>query len=177
MSPAVKLSVRSARLDDLAKVRRLEKRVWKKMSASRLQLHRRFFLFPAGFLVATVGAEIGGFCLGARIDQDAREIQVDECFPPGHVPQGRFYVLYALTVNPIFRRQGIASRLIKRHLSQAQRLGCEKVQLVANALSRPTFERLGFTVIAPVDLFSEFPDLMPQAVLMEKALGERPSGP
>lgn len=171
MSPSLKYMVRRARLDDLAKVTQLEKRVWKKMAASRRQIKRRFFLFPAGFLVAAVGNEIGGFCLAVRLDYDAREVSVDETFPPSHVPEGSFYVLYALTVNPVFRRQGIASRLVKRHLRQAHRLTCAKVQLVANAYSRRMFDRLGFQTVQSLEsLFREFPDVMPEAVLMEKEL-------
>ncbi len=170
MAATVEYAIRRARLEDLRKICRLERMVWKEMAATHRQMRRRFLLHPAGFLLAAIGAEIGGFCIAVLLARDARQVGVDETFPPEHIPKGRYYVMYALTVSPLFRRRGIASSLVRKHLERARRLRCRKVQLVANAFSRPVFERLGFEAVDSLDqLFSSFPDLMPQAVLMERA--------
>ncbi len=168
MSPPLRFSVRQARLRDIDGVAELERRVWKEMAASPPRLRRRFQRFAPGFLVARAGKATVGFCLGVRCDRDAREAEVGEDYPPAHVPDGRFYVLFALTVDPVFRRRGVASRLVSRQLRVAAGLECAKVQLVANAYSRPLFERSGFQVVRPLEgLFTGFPELMPGAVLME----------
>ncbi len=170
----MQIPIGRARLGELAAVAKLERRVWKRMAASEGRLRRRFRRFPQGLLVARAADGPVGFCAAALNGRDARDTDVDEDFPAVHVPGGRFYNLFALTVDPVFRRRGIASRLVRRHLRQARRLGCGKVQLIANAYSRPLFEQSGFEVAEPLPgLFADFRDLMPEAALMELVL----SGP
>ena len=169
-----RLRIRRARLEDLAKVSRLEKSVWKEMAASKEVIRRRFFLFPQGFKVARIGLEIAGFCSAVRFDVDALNVEVDESFPPRHVPRGGYYFLFGLTVNPIYRRRGIASALVAREIEESKKQACVKIQVIANASSRRLFEKQGFEVAAGLQhLFQDYPKLMPDAVLMERTVEPR----
>lgn len=171
MGASLKFRLRRARLADLSRVGQLEKRVWGPMAASPSVIRRRFFLFPQGFQVALAGLDLAGFCSAALFDVDALEVEVDEFFPPTHVPGGSHFFLFGLTVNPIYRRSGVATALIKKEIAVATRLGCRKIQLVANAFSRRVFRRLGFRAVATLShLFRDYPELMPRPVLMEMDL-------
>lgn len=163
--------IRPARMEDLEKVARLETRTWRGLAASIEELRRRFLVFPQGFFLAVAGADLLGFSCGLLTDSDARDSVLNETFPPRHVPRGEYFFLFGLTVDPLFRRKGIAQHLVAGELELAQKLGCEKVQLVANALSRPLFEKLGLVVVRPADeLFVNYRELMPHPVLMERVL-------
>ncbi len=167
--------IRRARLEDLSKVSQLEKRVWKQMSARRNVIQRRFFLFPQGFIVATVGSEIAGFCCACLYDVDATKVPVDAHFPPGHIPGADYYFIFALTVNPIYRGHGIGTDLVRRELKQARKRGCKKAQVFANKHSRTLFERLDFQASAKLDsVFKGFEKLMQKPVLMELELKADP---
>ncbi len=158
-------------MEDLEKVTQLEARVWRELAASLDDLRRRFLGFPQGFLLAMAGSDLLGFSCSLLTDTDARIAAVNETFPPRHIPRGDYFFLFGLTVDPLFRRKGIARHLVVEELALAERLGCQKVQLIANALSRPLFEKAGLTVVRPSDeLFVQHRDLMPQPVLMEKVL-------
>ncbi len=164
-------------MEDLEKVAQLETRVWRELAASLEDLRRRFLLFPQGFLVAVAGSDLLGFSCGLLTDIDARVAALNETFPPRHIPRGDYFFLFGLTVDPLFRRKGIAQRLVAEELRLAEKVGCRKVQLIANALSRPLFAKAGLTVVRPSDeLFVQHRDLMPQPVLMEKVL-KGPSEP
>lgn len=171
MPQPVQFKVRRARLEDLGRVSSLERRVWKEMAASRAAIQRRFFLFPQGFKVAVTPSDLAGFCFSVLFDQDAREVKVDEFFPPHHVPRGKFLFMFGLTVNPVYRQRGVGASLVRRQVAEGLRRRCRKMQLVANDFSRPLFERHGFrTVDSLRHVFAQFPDLMPHPVLMEKNL-------
>lgn len=168
------VTIRRARLHELARLSQLERRVWKELAASYTELRRRFFLFPQAFQVAIIAPEIAGFCCGFLSATDATKIELNAGFPGQHVAGGKYLFLVALTVNPIFRRRGVASRLLERELEVGHRLQCRKVQLVANAFSRPLFEKYAFRAVTVVDrLFGDYAELMPQPVLMEKLLQGR----
>jgi len=163
--------IRSARMEDLEKVAQLENRVWRELGASQDDLRRRFFVFPQGFFLAVAGPDLLGFCCSLLTDTDARLAALNETFPPRHIPRGDYFFLFGLTVYPLFRRKGIARHLVAEELALAGKLGCRKVQLIANALSRPLFEKAGLSVVRASDeLFAQHRDLMPEPVLMEKVL-------
>jgi len=158
-------------MEDLEKVAQLELRVWRDLAASLEDLKRRFLVFPQGFIVATAGTDLLGFGCSLLTDTDARLAALNETFPPRHIPRGDYFFLFGLTVDPLFRRKGIAQRLVAEELSLAEKLGCRKVQLIANALSRPLFEKAGLTVVRPSEeLFVQHRDVMPEPVLMETLL-------
>ncbi len=172
MPDSAQIRVRRARQEDLGRVGQLEARVWKRMAAPPEVIRRRFLLFPQGFQVAVTRHDMVGFCFAALFDQDARSVELDEFFPPNHVPGGAYCFLFGLTVNPIYRRRGVAARLIQRQIAVADKQRCAKVQAIANASSRRIFEKLGFARIAALDhLFGEHRELMPDPVLMELATG------
>lgn len=171
MAEQVPVRFRRARLDDLAKVSRLENRIWSGLAASYADLRRRFLLFPQAFQLAVTEPEIAGFCCGLLSDRDAGQELLNEAFPHGHVPGGQYLFVLGLSVNPLFRRKGIASTLVCRQSELAQKLRCKKVQLIANAFSRPLFEKQDFRVVKPLDrLFEAYRELMPEPVLMEKTI-------
>ncbi len=158
-------------MEDLEKVAQLETRVWRELAASLDDLRRRFLVFPQGFFLAVAGSNLLGFSCSLLTDTDARIAALNETFPPRHIPRGGYFFLFGLTVDPLFRRKGIAQRLVAQELSLAERLGCRKVQLIANAFSQPLFEKAGLRVVRPSDeLFVEYRDLMPEPALMEKVL-------
>jgi GNAT superfamily N-acetyltransferase len=165
------LTVRAARLEDLKHVGELERLVWRGLCAPHEELRRRFRLFPRGLLLGVAATEILGFCFGLLTNEDASTAPLDESFPPRHVPRGRNFFVYGLTVDPVCRRRGIGRRLVEAELELALKLGCGKAQLVANALSKPLVEQLGFGAVRAVtELFTAHRDLMPEPVLMEKRL-------
>lgn len=167
------LEFRRARLEDLAKLSRLERRVWAELAGTYGELRRRFLCFPGAFQVAALGPEIVGFCSAFLTDRDATQAEMDENFPPVHERRGPYFFLLGLTVNPLYRRRGIGSGLVARELELARRLGCRKVQSIANAYSEGLFRRFGFFRVRPLPLvFQEYPRLMPQPVLMELELEE-----
>lgn len=171
MTEQVPLQFRRARLDDLAKVSRLERRIWLELAASYGDLRRRFLLFPQAFQLAVREPEIAGFCCGLLSDRDAGQELLNEAFPHGHVPGGQYLFLVGLSVNPLFRRKGIASTLVCRQAELAKKLRCQKVQLIANAFSKPLFERQSFRVVKHLDrLFEPYRELMPEPVLMERTI-------
>jgi ribosomal protein S18 acetylase RimI-like enzyme len=163
--------IRVARMEDLEKVAQLETRVWRELAASPEDLKRRFLVFPQGFCLAVAGSNLLGFCCSLLTDTDARLAVLNETFPPRHIPRGDYFFLLGLTVDPLFRRRGIAQSLVAEELALAKRLGCRKIQLIANASSRPLFEKAGLSVVrASEELFLQHHDLMPEPVLMEKVL-------
>jgi GNAT superfamily N-acetyltransferase len=141
------------------------------MAAPHAVIRRRFFLYSQGFQVAVIGQEIAGFCCAALFDQDARLLELDEYFPAEHIPKGRYCFLFGLTVNPIYRRRGIARSLVGKELETARKKSCRKVQVIANSLSRPLFEQWHFQAVTELQhLFKNHTDLMPRPVLMEMDL-------
>jgi len=158
-------------MEDLERVAQLDSRVWHQLSASLEDLKRRFLLFPQGFVVAGAGPEILGFSCAFLTDTDARLAPLSETFPPRHIPRGEYFFVFGLTVDPVFRRRGIARGLVAQQLALAERLACRKVQLVANGWSRPLFEKFGLGVVRSTEeLYVAHRDLMPDPVLMEKLL-------
>lgn len=96
-------------------------------------------------------------------------MNLDEYFPPGHIPLGKYCFLFGLTVNPVYRRRGIATALVEDELKTAERKKCLKVQAIANSFSQPLFQAHSFEVVTPLpDLFREFSELMPYPALMER---------
>jgi len=169
LAPGQALTVRPARLDDLARVDDLERLVWRGLAAPYEELKRRFRVFPQGLLVAAAASEVLGFCCAILTHEDATHAALDETFPPRHTPKGTYCFIYGLTVDPIFRNRGIGYRLATEELDVAARQGCTATQLVANRLSRPLFEKLGFRAVRPMDqLFAAHRELMPEPVLMER---------
>lgn len=163
--------VRNCRLEDLGQVAQLESRVWRELAAHTDEMRRRFSLFPHGFCVAATGGRILGFCCAVLTDLDPLEsANLDETFPPRHVPRGPYFFLFGLSVDPVFRRLGIADSLVRRELAVAARLGAERIHLIANAHSRPLFLKHGFMTLRTVGLFADYPELMPSPVLMELRL-------
>ncbi len=163
--------IRTCHMDDLPRVAQLETRVWRELAASTEEIRRRFNLFPKSFVVAAAGAEILGFCCAVLTDLDPLDPRnLNETFPPKHVPRGPYFFIFGLTVNPVFRRLGIGDSLVRRELAVAARLGVERIHLIANTNSRPLFIKHGFITLRPVALFAGYPELMPSPVLMELRL-------
>ncbi|MGH9341745.1 MAG: GNAT family N-acetyltransferase [Acidobacteriota bacterium] len=162
---------RHARLEDLAKVSQLEKRVWREMATSYQELRQRFLIFPQAFQLAMAQPpQVAGFCCGLLSDQDATGIDFDEQFPPDHVPRAKYFFLIGLTVNPVFRRKGVGATLVRGQIRVARRFRCRKIQLIANSNSQRLFEKHGFVPCRRLQLFDRFPALMPDPVLMELLL-------
>jgi ribosomal protein S18 acetylase RimI-like enzyme len=171
MLSQLQFKVRRARLEDLTQISQLEVRVWKDLGASVSELKRRFLQYPQGLKVAVIDHQMAGFCCSALLDRQVRAETLDEHFPSQHTPAGRFCFVYGLTVNPIYRRRGIAKRLVGGELETARQKRCVSVQVIANSFSSAIFEGLGFQLVQPLPgLYRSFPELMPGPVLMERSL-------
>ncbi len=163
----VTCEIRSCHLEDLGQVSQMETRVWRELAVSVDEIRRRFSVFPQGFCVAATGPAILGFCCAVLTDLDPlNPANLNEAFPPRHVPRGPYFFLFGLTVDPVFRRLGIADALLRRQLAVARRLAASRIHLIANAHSRPLFIKHGFMTLRSVQLFANYPELMPSPVLM-----------
>ncbi len=166
--------MRPARLEDLPVIALLEKRVWKKLAATPTVIKERFSTFPQGVQIAWAGNNLAGFCFAVVSDTDASSTVIDEAFPAKHIPDGSYSFLLVLTVSPLYRRQGIASLLVRQQIELARTRRCEKIQVLANSYSRPLLTRAGFKKVKALPgLFKDFRELMPQPTLMELDLSDQ----
>lgn len=172
--------IRQAGLTDLDRIAEMEAAIWREMAADRGMLAKRFRSFPSGFLVAQVGPNLAGFCMALRVHAGELEGgRVLELSLENHASNGSVLFLLGLTVDPVFRGNGIGSALAQAELDLAWRLGCTAVELVANTYSRGLFERLNFTVLRELDpvSFQAFPELMPHPLHMIRKLSQNPEPP
>ena len=85
-------------------------------------------------------AEVEGAIVGSAGGQ-----QFDGLYPwivsPIHRQYGYIWGVY---VEPVYRHQGIATRLIRLTVEHLQGIGCTKIMLNAAPKARPLYRRLGF---------------------------------
>lgn len=101
------------------------------------QRYERFMFFPYQYLLGAVdvNGEIAGM-IGFSCEHTRSKVK----------HKGKIWGMY---VKPEFRRQGIASFLVRSVVSTAEEIGCEQIQLTVstdNHDSHGLYLRLGFTV-------------------------------
>ena len=62
------------------------------------------------------------------------------------LPSGKAATILNVYTVPAFRRRGLASALLREAMDDAGRLGVSVVDLQANAMGKPVYEKLGFMV-------------------------------
>lgn len=103
----------------------------------------RIDTFPQGFFVAELGGKVIGMVNGACTNkEDISDEELKQLI--GHDINGRNMVIFALTVLPEFRKQGIARELILRFIEEARRNKKEKILLMCKHYLIPYYEKLGF---------------------------------
>lgn len=57
---------------------------------------------------------------------------------------GKNAYITSVFVEPAYRRQGIASEMLRRIVARAQAYGCVNIMLTATDMGKPLYEKLGF---------------------------------
>lgn len=147
--------IRTAQLEDIEVVAKLEKKIEKGNAATKEVLLSRFNMFPSGFYVAEEDGTILGYiesCLWNKNDFETFD-EIKE-FPKHHNPNGRQLYIIFLGVDETKRRQGIGSELIRTLKEYAMERQLDKVQLVAGeGFLVGFYKKLGFEVIRELQHF------------------------
>ena len=144
--------IRHAKPADLNACHRIESRCFPPdEAATRASIQTRIAQFPAGFLVAERVTDhetdqkreiVGMINSGATHRDDI----TDEDFKKliGHDPNGANLVIFSLAVLPEAQRQGVAGRLLKTFIMQAQDRGHKRILLLCKTDLIAYYERFGF---------------------------------
>lgn len=65
--------------------------------------------------------------------------------PSLYIPNGRNAYITSMYVQEDYRRQGIASKILKKLMRLAMKKGCRVFFLSATEMGRPLYEKVGFT--------------------------------
>ena len=66
--------------------------------------------------------------------------------PNDWCPGGKTAYIGCMYTAPVFRRQGVASRLLEFLLAELKEQGCGHIMLHATDMGRPLYEKFGFEV-------------------------------
>lgn len=83
-------------------------------------------------------AEEDGRCIGTAIAFYYLSV------PSSRNHTGRNAYITSVFVEPDYRRQGIASEMLRRIVARAQAYGCVNIMLTATDMGKPLYEKLGF---------------------------------
>lgn len=83
-------------------------------------------------------AEDEGRCIGTAIAFYYLSV------PSSRNHTGKNAYITSVFVEPDYRRQGIASEMLRRIVARAQSYGCVNIMLTATDMGKPLYEKLGF---------------------------------
>ena len=83
-------------------------------------------------------AEEDGRCIGTAIAFYYLSV------PSSRNHTGKNAYITSVFVEPDYRRQGIASEMLRRIVARAQAYGCVNIMLTATDMGKPLYEKLGF---------------------------------
>ena len=83
-------------------------------------------------------AEEEGRCIGTTIAFYYLSV------PSSRNHTGKNAYITSVFVEPEYRRQGIASEMLRRIVARAQAYGCVNIMLTATDMGKPLYEKLGF---------------------------------
>ena len=83
-------------------------------------------------------AEEEGHCIGTTIAFYYLSV------PSSRNHTGKNAYITSVFVEPDYRRQGIASEMLRRIVARAQAYGCVNIMLTATDMGKPLYEKLGF---------------------------------
>lgn len=138
------MQIRSATLNDVANMSRIEAICFPEEEAAKLeQIEERVKAYGNHFLVLEIEGEIVGFINGMVTDE---ETIGDEMYEEvqRHKEDGKWQSIFGLDVLPRYRRIGYAARLMEAFIEQARcehRLGCI---LTCKEYLVPYYEKFGY---------------------------------
>lgn len=137
-------TVRAVRYDDLESVAEIEAVCFPAAeAASRDSFKERIAAFPESFLVAEVDGKLIGYINGCATDSP---VIYDELFhsTAHHNQNGENLSVFGLAVLPEFRKQGVASQLMKHFVQTAKSLGKRNVILTCKERLIHYYECFGY---------------------------------
>lgn len=115
-------------------------------AASKDAFEYRLKKFPDWFLTARYGGKLIGFING--ILSDKKLISDESYLPNSEISgDGRNLLLFGLVVHPDYRKNGIAERLMKTILNNAEKRGIRNIALTCRKWLIPYYEKFGFVNI------------------------------
>jgi predicted GNAT family acetyltransferase len=82
-------------------------------------------------------------------------LEIAERLPHPARKHGKIGTVLNVYTKPAFRKQGLASQLVKELTKEAARLQLDKVELLATALGYPVYQKIGFSEVILSDRFME----------------------
>lgn len=139
----MQVEIRKAELQDLAALKIIEDICFPQAEAATLEaLSERLQLFPESFLVAEVEGVLVGFVNGAVIDEPIiRDAHYHDAAL--HNPDGAYQSVFGLDVDPVFRRQGIAGKLLTALIDAARQVGRKGLTLCCKEEKITYYEKFG----------------------------------
>ena len=137
-------TVRAVRQDDLESIAEIEAVCFPAAeAASRDSFKERIAAFPESFLVAEADGKLIGYINGCATDSP---VIYDELFysTTHHNQNGENLTIFGLAVIPEFRKQGVASQLMKHFVQTAKNLGKRKVILTCKERLIRYYECFGY---------------------------------
>lgn len=145
------LIIESAVSGDLEELFRLERIGFPSdEAASKDALEYRLKNFSDWFLTAKYGGKIIGFINGILSD---KKLISDEAYLPNSEVNGdgKNILLFGLVVHPDYRKNGIAERLMKTILNNAETRGIRNIALTCRERLIPYYEKFGFANVGVSD--------------------------
>lgn len=107
------------------------------------EFERRYSVFPDCFFVAEEAGRIVGFINGCVTD---RPLLPDELYHDAnlHIPAGAWQTVFGLAVHPEYQHRGIAQRLMRRLIADAQERRREGLVLTCKPQKIGFYEQFGY---------------------------------
>ena len=113
-------------------------------AATRESIEKRMRLFPENFWVAESEGNILGFINGGTTDKpelpDAFYHEEEKL----HMPDGAYQTVFGLNVRPQYRRQGLASEIMRRYIEAEKVKGREKLILTCLESKVAMYQKMGY---------------------------------
>ena len=140
----MEVMIRAVCLEDLDRIAEIEAICFPAAEAATRETFReRIVAFPDFFLTAEIDGTIIGFINGCATNSS---VIYDELFhsTKGHIVDGKNLSVFGLDVIPEYRKQGVASKLMKQFIQVARSSGKEKVILTCKDRLVHYYESFGF---------------------------------
>ncbi|SFM35758.1 GNAT family N-acetyltransferase [Pelosinus propionicus] len=140
----MEVMIRAVCLEDLDRITEIEAICFPAAeAATRESFQERIAAFPESFLVAEIDGIIIGFINGCSTNSS---VIYDELFhsTEGHIVDGKNLAVFGLDVIPEYRKQGVASKLMKQFIQVARNNGKENVILTCKERLVHYYESFGF---------------------------------
>ena len=144
MKKETTIQVRPAKREDLEAMIEIEAVCFPAAEAAgKKEFHERFRTFGENFFVAEKDGQVIGFINGSTADE---AILRDEMYHDTslHRKDGRYQMVFGLDVLPEYRRQGVASALIRAMIDSARARGRKGVVLTCKDRLIHYYETFGF---------------------------------